>query len=1521
MLPRSWFRRRRIRRFSRRLSVSRAAVAVESLEDRTLLAAITTTGGFIADTRISATAPTTNYGTAAALQTDGTPDIATLFRLDLGVVPRNSVVQSVEISFHVSTPTSSTFEIYELLKAFNETQATFQRATSATAWQVAGANGATDRGTTVLGTITPSSTGRMTISLNAAGIAVVQKWVNNPSINNGFILMDYGDSNGLAQFSSRNDANSANRPSFSITYTNDPPTAVNDFYSVLRGGTLDADDKDGGDSLIGNDIDPENAPLTASLVSGPSHGTLTLQANGKFVYTHNGNSATSDSFTYRVSDGLNLSNIATAFISITTTTPTNQAPGVDAGQDASTAAGLVFNLDGTVVDDGLPSGSLTTTWNVFSGPGSVTFGNANAVDTTAVFSAPGTYILRLTANDGQLATSDFVTITVTAAPSNQAPTVNAGPDRGIFLGQSANLDGTVGDDGLPNPPGAVTTRWTKISGPGTVTFANEFAVDTTATFSAIGTYVVQLSAFDGSLSAVDLVTITVYDPNANQAPSVDAGPNRIITQGQSASLDGTASDDGLGSPFGTLNVTWTKVSGPGTVTFANATSIDTTATFSLTGSYVLRLTATDGLLTSSDTMTVTVNAPVNQAPVVDAGPDRTITFGQSASLDGTVTDDGLPNPPGTLTRTWSKVSGPGTVTFANASATDTTATFSVAGSYVLRLTVSDGALTSSDTMTVTVNAVNSAPVVDAGPNRNVAFGQSASLDGTVVDDGNPNGTLTVSWTKSSGPGTVTFANSSAVDTTASFSATGTYVLRLTASDGSLSTSDTMTVVVSTANTAPIVDAGPNRTITLGQSASLDGTISDDGLPNPPGTITRTWTKVSGPGTVAFANASATDTTATFTLDGTYTLRLTASDGALSSSDTMTVTVNAPVTNQAPSVDAGTSQVVLITGTANLNGTVTDDGLPTNPGTLTYSWTKVSGPGTVTFGNAAAVDTTARFSATGSYVLRLTASDGALSASDTVTISVTDTATNPTGIWTSAAELMNLPTSGSAWTRLTQAASQSLGTPDLSDQNDSSNTTALAKALVGVRTGNETYKTQVRNAIMAAIETENGGETLALGRNLAAFVIAAELVGLSSTQDSVFRSWLSSVLNETLSGRTLVSTHEDRPNNWGTMAGGSLAAAAVYLGDQQLIARVAQVFKGWVGDRAAYVGFDFGSDLSWQADPSKPVPINPLGATKDGHSIDGALPEEMRRGGSFTWPPRSTNYPWEALQGAIVQSEILYRAGYTDVYEWEDQALLRAVEFLYDIGWEATGDDEWIMWIIDLRYGTDYATNPQASPGKIMAWTAWTHQFAQNLRLAAPTTDPPVFLPPSAVLTASELAPITDAAIQRVLEAAGMRYAAELANVQFLVADLPDGILASTYGDVIVIDDDAAGYGWFVDVTPFDDSEFTAVFGSDELVARAGGPAEGSVDLLTAVLHELGHVLGFEHGESDGIMEDTLSIGVRRDFELDGLSSSGSAEAAAIDAYFHHAVYDRQARLDGFDHLGEATVVAEPPAKNKSSKRD
>ncbi len=262
----------------------------------------------------------------------------------------------------------------------------------------------------------------------------------------------------------------------------------------------------------------------------------------------------------------------------------------------------------------------------------------------------------------------------------------------------------------------------------------------------------------------------------------------------------------------------------------------------------------------------------------------------------------------------------------------------------------------------------------------------------------------------------------------------------------------------------------------------------------------------------------------------------------------------------------------------------------------------------------------------------------------------------TGLWISAEELAQLPTSGEAWERMKAAADGDLGTPTVADYIADHDVKTLAVALVYGRTREPAYRQKAAEAIRAVIGTETGGLVVMLGRNLVSYVISADLIDLKTYDpvlDEQFRAWISALRHTKLEDGTLISEHERRANNHGTMPGASRAAIAVYLGDAAELARMALVFRGWVGDRDAYDNFHYRDDhLSWQADPSRPVAINPRDAVKDGRSIDGALPEEMRRGCALQWPPCPTNYTWEGLQGAFVQAMILSRQGY-DVWAWQD----------------------------------------------------------------------------------------------------------------------------------------------------------------------------------------------------------------------------------------------------------------------------
>jgi len=133
-----------------------------------------------------------------------------------------------------------------------------------------------------------------------------------------------------------------------------------------------------------------------------------------------------------------------------------------------------------------------------------------------------------TENDGRLyeITADLLSDGGGGGERNEPPSVDAGSDAGITLPATASLNGDVTDDGLPDPPGAVTTRWSQQSGPGDVSFDDRDAEDTTASFSEAGNYVLRLTADDGGLTASDEVRVEVE-------PADESDGERNITLRQS----------------------------------------------------------------------------------------------------------------------------------------------------------------------------------------------------------------------------------------------------------------------------------------------------------------------------------------------------------------------------------------------------------------------------------------------------------------------------------------------------------------------------------------------------------------------------------------------------------------------------------------------------------------------------------------------------------------------------------------------------------------------------------------------------------------------------------------------------------------------------------------------------------------------------------------------------------------------------------------------------------------------------
>jgi fibro-slime domain-containing protein len=475
----------------------------------------------------------------------------------------------------------------------------------------------------------------------------------------------------------------------------------------------------------------------------------------------------------------------------------------------------------------------------------------------------------------------------------------------------------------------------------------------------------------------DAQIICNYPEPENTAPVANAGPDQNVYTGSTVSLDGSGSSDADGNP---LTYRWTVVDQPASanIQLVDAETLTPSFAASHDGTYTIQLVVNDGYVDSAaDSVSIIAAAEViNQAPIANAGADQQTLVGTPINLDGTGSSD----PDGdALSYQWTLLS-PASVAFTETTSANPSFTPPAEGNYVFQLVVSDGQLSSApDTVTITAEYPNRAPIAEAGNNQQVSLNTNVVLNGSGSSDpdGDP---LTYQWTVISPSGT-TLSNPTTATPSVTVTEYGTYQIQLIVNDGQLS-SQPDTVSIEVINARPIANAGDDLSPSAIQAVSLDGSASYDPEGN---TLSYDWQLVTLPdgSAASLTNASAVNPIFNPDIVGNYVVQLIVNDSLLDSApDQITITVSNEI-NNAPVADAGDDQMITMGGTYTLDGSGSSD---VDGDSLTYQWTVIS-PSGITLSDSSVVRPTINISQFGTYTVELIVNDGLVDSDpDTVILS-------------------------------------------------------------------------------------------------------------------------------------------------------------------------------------------------------------------------------------------------------------------------------------------------------------------------------------------------------------------------------------------------------------------------------------------------------------------------------------------------------------------------------------------------------
>ncbi|MBT8193302.1 MAG: tandem-95 repeat protein [Acidimicrobiia bacterium] len=545
-----------------------------------------------------------------------------------------------------------------------------------------------------------------------------------------------------------------------------------------------------------------------------------------------------------------------------------------------------------------------------------------------------TVTLVVTVDDPVADATTQIVNTATATSGEGASAADNATDNVNFRPRATNPGNQSGAEGTPvslfvaaYDPGGDSLTWSQTGLPvGLFINPGTGEISGTPTFASAGSYTVTVTVTDDGTP--NLATNVVFDwdiVDTNRPPVADAIADRFPDEGDTVGLTATATDpDGDG-------LTWSLDSGPGGV-LSNGDYTWVTSEADGPGTYTVVLRVTDdGSPSLDDTVSFDITvSEVSVAPVLDPVGAQSGDEGTVIGFTATASDVDVPD---ALTFSLEDGAGlvPGGAVITAGGVFSWTPTEAQGpGVYTFDVVVTDDGtpnLTDRETITVTVNEANLAPVADPVVDVFPDEGDTVSLTATATDADTPPNSLT--WTLDSGPGVVLASGDYTwVTTEADGPGTYTVVLRVT-DDGLPNLDDTVSfdITVGEVNVAPLADPVADQLVDEGDTVSLTASASDPDLPS----NTLTWSRVAGPGSVT-AGGDFAWSTSEADGPGTYTVILEVSDGTTTDTVSFDATVNE--VNVAPVLDpvgaqAGDEGIVI-----GFTATGSDTDLPANG--LTFS---------------------------------------------------------------------------------------------------------------------------------------------------------------------------------------------------------------------------------------------------------------------------------------------------------------------------------------------------------------------------------------------------------------------------------------------------------------------------------------------------------------------------------------------------------------------------------------------------------